>query len=207
MIEKKEIVLEGDFEKVVKIKEHYYLESKKHKVVILPYAISSSGVLDKVGVVKDYNYINEEYDYTLINGYINKDDGTNLVAANRVLYESIGLNVTNATDWMYLGSLYNTLTSDSAIDLYSVNLTDKPIKETEEVQENQEKIRFKMIDSSLVVTSDDTLLLASYLRLFNYFYVNSLSTEKPADEYVSLQDKYMKRQKTDITTDLKPIHV
>jgi hypothetical protein len=172
-IEKK-VVLEGKFEDVVQIQEHYYLISKKHQVTVLPYTIDAKGLLDKVGVVKDYNFVFEEYDYTLINGYINQDDGTNLVAANRILYETIGLNETNADDWMYLGSLYNNLTSDSAIDLYCVDLTGKGVVETEEIQQNKNKVQFKMIDSSYVITSDDTLLLAAYLRLFNYFYVNSL---------------------------------
>jgi len=172
-IERKTVV-EGKFEDVIEIKEHYYLISKKHQVTVLPYTIDTKGLLDKVGVVKDYNYVFEEYDYTLINGYINQDDGTNLVAANRVLYEAIGLNVPNADDWMYLGGLYNNLTSDSAIDLYCVDLGGKEVPETEEVEENKNKIKFKMIDSSHVITSDDTLLLAAYLRLFNYFYVNSL---------------------------------
>jgi hypothetical protein len=167
-------VVEGKFEDVIEIKDHYYLVSKKHQVTVLPYTIDTKGLLDKVGVVKDYNYVFEEYDYTLINGYVNQDDGTTLVAANRVLYEAIGLNAPKADDWMYLGGLYNTLTSDSAIDLYCVDLTDKELPKTEEVQENADKIKFKMIDSSQVITSDDTLLLASYLRLFNYFYVNSL---------------------------------
>jgi hypothetical protein len=45
-------------------------------------------------------------------------------------------------------------------------------------QLDQPKIKFKMIDSSKVVTSDDTLLLSSYLRLFNYFYINSLDQNK-----------------------------
>ena len=170
-------VLEGEFEDVIEIKDHYYLISKKHRVTVLPYTIDSKGLLDKVGVVKDYNYIDEQYDYTLVNGYITADDGTNLVAANRVLYEAIGLNMTQADDWMYLGSLYNNLTSDSAIDLYCVDLTTKEIRETEEVEENKDKIKFKMIDSATVVTSDDSLLLASYLRLFNYFYINSLNKQ------------------------------
>ena len=191
-------VLEGEFEDVIEIKDHYYLISKKHRVTVLPYTIDSKGLLDKVGVVKDYNYIDEEYDYTLVNGYITADDGTNLVAANRVLYEAIGLNMTQADDWMYLGGLYNTLTSDSAIDLYCVDLTDKPVQETEEATENKQRIRFKMIDSSQVITSDDTLLLASYLRLFNYFYVNSLD-KKTGDEYVkpqSLQQDSVKLKNT-----------
>ena len=173
-IEKK-TVLEGDFEDIIEIDDHYYLVSKKHRVAIMPYTINSNGLLDKVGVIKDYNYVFEDYDYTLINGYISADDQTNLVAANRILYEVIGINNVAADDWMYLGALYNNLTSDSAISLYCVDVTDKNIKETEEVEQDKTKINFKMIDSSFVVTSDDTLLLASYLRLFNFFYVNSLS--------------------------------
>ena len=173
----RKIVKEGTFEDVIVIDEHFYLVSKKHRVTVLPYTIDSKGLLDKIGVIKDFNYVFEEYDYTLINGYISQDDGTNLVAANRVLYEAIGLNVPTADDWMYLGSLYNNLTSDSAIDLYCVDLTTKEIRETEEVEENKDKIKFKMIDSATVVTSDDSLLLASYLRLFNYFYINSLNKQ------------------------------
>lgn len=175
-IEKK-IIVEGKYEDVIEIQDHYYLVSKKHRITVLPYTIDSRGLLDKVGVVKDYNYVFEEYDYTLLNGYISEDDGTNLVAANRVLYEVTGLNVTNADDWMYLGGLYNNLTSDSVIDLYCVNVTDKEVQATEETEENKEKVKFKMIDSSYVITSDDTLLLASYLRLFNFFYVNSLENK------------------------------
>jgi len=170
----RKIVLNGKFEDVISIDEHYFLVSKKHRVAVLPYTIDTRGLLDKVGVVKDYNYIFEDYDYTLINGFISQDDGTNLVAANRVLFEVLGLNITDADDWMYLGGLYNTLTSDSPTDLYCVDLTDKQISEKEEVEQNINKKKFKMIDSSFVITSDDTLLLASYMRLFNYFYVNSL---------------------------------
>jgi hypothetical protein len=174
-IEKK-VVFEGKYEDIIEIKEHFYLISKKRQVAVLPYTIDTRGLLDKVGVIKDYNFVFEDYDYTLINGYISQDDGTNLVAANRVLYEVIGLNLTNADDWMYLGSLYNTLTSDSPIDLYCVDLTGKNVIENEEATERGNKIIFKMIDSSYVITSDDSLLLSSYLRLFNYFYVNSLNS-------------------------------
>lgn len=170
----KKVVLEGKYEDVISINEHYYLISKKHQVAVLPYTIDTRGLLDKVGVIKDYNYIFENYDYTLINGYLSQDDPTNLVAANRILYEVIGLNLTNADDWMYLGGLYNTLTSDSPIQLYCVDLTDKEIVQNEEQEQAMDKIKFKMVDSSYIITSDDTLLLSGYLRLFNYFYVNSL---------------------------------
>jgi hypothetical protein len=171
----KKTVLEGTWEDVISVNDHYYLVSKKHRIAVLAYTIDTKSLLDKVGVVKDYNNISEDYDYTLPHGYISQDDGTNLVAANRILYEIIGLNITDADDWMYLGSLYNNLTSDSPIDLYCVDLTDKNIPETEEVNADMNKAKFKMIDCSFIITSDDSLLLSSYMRLFNFFYVNSLS--------------------------------
>ena len=176
-IERK-VVKEGKFEDVIEIDEHYYLVSKKHQVAVLPYTIDTKGLLDKIGVIKDYNFIFEDYDYTLIHGYISQDDGTDLVAANRLLYEVIGTNVTSADEWMYLGSLYNNLTSDSGIVLYAVDVTNVQIRKTEEVEENQDEVKFNFLDSSRVIATDDTLFLASFLRLFNYFYIQSISQKK-----------------------------
>jgi len=171
----KRVIIQGRYEDVVQIKDHFYIIFKKNRVAVLPYTISSEGLLDKVGVIRDYNYILEKYDYTILSGYISLDDATNLVAANRILQDRINLNITNANKWMYLGGLYNNLTSDSAIHLYCVNLTDENIIQD---IENQQNNNFNMIDSSYVITSDDSLLLSSFFRLFNYFYVNSLNNRK-----------------------------
>ena len=169
------IVKTGKYEDVVEIDEHLYLISKKHRVAVLPYTIDTQGLLSKIGVIKDYNFIYEEYDYTLIHGYISQDDGTDLVAANRILYDVIGTNITSADNWMYLGSLYNSLTSDSGINLYCVDVTNTQIKETEEVEESQDKAKFSFLDSSKVISTDDSFFLSAFLRLFNLFYVQSLT--------------------------------
>jgi len=174
---KKKTVIEGKFEDIIEIEDHYYIISKKHRLCVLPFTISVDGLLDKIGVIKDYNYLYEEYDYTLINGYINEDDGTNLVTANRLLFEVIGNNVKSADDWMYLGSLFNNLTSDSLVDIYAVNISNLDIKVNEDAVEEQEKVKFKMMETYEVVQSSDSLLLSAYLRLFQMIYVNSL--QKP----------------------------
>lgn len=173
-IEKK-LILEGSFEDVIQLNDHYYLVDKKDKICVLPYTISTNGLLDRIGVIEDWNYIEEERVLTLINDYISADDSTDLVAANRILFEIIGTNVKGADLWMYLGSLYNNMTSDSPIKIYAVDITDVEIKADEDVEEEQERKRFKMLDSSKVIQTDDVLFLAAYLRLFNYFYVNSLN--------------------------------
>jgi hypothetical protein len=178
---KKKVVLSGKFEDIIEVDEHYYLISKKNRVAVMPYSIGSQGLLDKVGVVKDYNVLSEDYDYTLISGYVSQDDGTNLVAANRILFEVLGVNITDADDWMYLGNLYNTLTSDSPISLYCVDLTNKEIKKVEEVEEEKKRAQFKMVDCEFVVTTDDSMFLAAFLRLFEFFYVNNLSNNSKSE--------------------------
>lgn len=177
---KDKVLLDGDFEKVIQIDKHYYLIDKKDKICVLPYTISTNGLLDKIGIIQDWNYIEDERVLTLINDYISEDDGTDLISANRVLYEIIGTNVKNADKWMYLGKLYNNMSSDSPIKIYGVDITEVEIKTDEEVEEENERKRFQLLDSSKVIQTDDMLFLASYLRLFNYFYVNSLN--KTEDE-------------------------
>ena len=52
--------------------------------------------------------------------------------ANRILFEIIGTNVTDAMLWMYLGTVSSTLLSDSPIKLYACDITNVEIRENEE---------------------------------------------------------------------------
>lgn len=170
----RKVVLEGNYEDILEIDNHYYLLNKKDRLCVLPYTISSNGLLDKIGVLQDWNYVENEEVLTLINGYISTDDPTDLVAANRILFEVIGVNITDAKEWMYLGSVYSNLTSDSPIKLYCVDITNLKIQEQENVEAENTRKKFRIMDSSKVIRSDEILFLASYFRLFNYFYVKSL---------------------------------
>jgi hypothetical protein len=176
-IEKK-LILQGQFEDVIEIDKHYYLVDKKDKICVLPYILSTNGLLDKIGVIRDWNYVEEELVYTLLNDYLNEDDSTDLVAANRILFEVIGTNVDAADLWMYLGDLYSNMTSDSPLKIYAVDISNVEIKADEIVEEEEQRKKFKFFDSSKVIQTDDVLFLAAYLRLFNYFYVNSLDQNK-----------------------------
>ena len=174
-IEKK-VVKEGEFEDVLEIDGHYYLLDKKDKVCVLPYTISSEGLLNQIGVLEDWNYVEEEEVLTLINGYISSDDTTDLVAANRMFFETTKINIKSAKDWMYLGALYSNLTSDSPIKVYAVDITGLSIQE--EAEQDIQKKKFKLMDASSVIRTDEILFLAAYFRLFNVFYVKSLSKKK-----------------------------
>lgn len=170
----KKTVLKGAYEDVISDGGHYYISHKKDKVCVLPYTIAPNGLLDKIGVIKEVDVLNEKENFVLINGYINQDDPTNLVCANRLMFEIIGSNVTKADDWMYLGKLNNTAVSSDMI-IYCVNISDVDINETPQAEETKQERKFQMVDSNKVVVSDDALFLASYLRLFNYFYITAIS--------------------------------
>ena len=169
----KKIVMKGMFEDVLKENNHLYLVHKLDKICVLPYTISTDGILDKIGVIKDLDVLSEKEVYTLINGYISQDDATNLVAANRLLFEVIGSNVKGADDWMYLGMLSNISIGGNVI-IWAANISDIDVNEAANVEETKKALKFEMIPANQVVASDDALFLASYMRLFNYFYVNSL---------------------------------
>ncbi len=171
-IEKK-IVLKGVYEDIIKDNNHLYVVHKLNRICVLPFTIATNGVIDKIGVIKELNVTEESEVYTLINGNISQDDQTNLVAANRILFEIIGSNVTSADEWIYLGNLKNISLGDNII-IYAVNITDVDINQSKNVEETKEAMKFEMINSNKVVASDDALFLSSYLRLFNHIYVNSL---------------------------------
>jgi len=169
----KSIVLKGQFEDVVSIDNHYYIIHKLDKICVLPYTIAQNGLLDKIGVIKEIDILEEKENYVLVDGFINQDDPTNLVAANRILFDVIGSNITKADDWMYLGKINNTSISSNMI-IYCVNVTDVAFKDSKETKETKKIKKFEMIDSNKVVVSDDALFLAAYLRIFNFFFVQSL---------------------------------
>ena len=169
----KKIVLNGAFEVIIKENNHLYVVHKLDKICVLPYIISTEGILDKIGVIKELNILKEKNNYTLINGYISQDDPTNLVTANKILYEIIGSNVTNADDWEYLGIISNVLIGGNVI-IYGVNISNININQSEEIEKVKKIKGFELLPANKVVSSDDALFLASYMRLFNHFYVNSL---------------------------------
>lgn len=168
----KNIVFESEFENVSLFEEHLYIQSKKDRICILPYTISEDGLLDQMGVIEIWNEEEEGASQTLVTDYLNEDDNTNLVGANRLLYEITGINLTDASKWMYLGSLFIHLYSDSPLRVYAADISGTSLQ-TGVVKEEERK-HFKLIDSSLVAQSDDLLFLGAFTRLFNYFYVKAL---------------------------------
>jgi len=167
MIQEKKVVLESDLEQVYKDGDHYFIINKKDIVCVIPYTLDEGGLLDKIGVLEFFNDEERKTSLTLLKNYLSADDSTNLVGANRVLYEVSGINITEGARWMYLGALSVSMYSDSPVRVYAVNLSQMEFQDT--VMDPETKKRFKMLDSREVAQSDDLLFLGAFARLFNFF--------------------------------------
>lgn len=98
------LIVTNDFEEIVERDGRYFVKRKMDVVCVIPYTIES-GILEKVGVIKFSEKSFSNLSLTLMSGEVNEDDGTNLVTANRILFENVSTNVPNANLWMYLGKI------------------------------------------------------------------------------------------------------
>jgi hypothetical protein len=96
MNKEKKIIKENDKQSIIEINDKYYLIDKKDKICILPYSIDGKGLLDKVGVIIDTNHLENKKVITILNDYLSSDDETDLVGANRVLFNVTGVNIKTA---------------------------------------------------------------------------------------------------------------
>lgn len=172
--EEPKIVLENEFEEVIEDNGHYLLRNKIDQICVLPYTISSDGLLDKIGIIELWNESEKKNIQTLLKGYLNEDDGTNLVAANRILYQISGTNISEASRWMFLGTVFNSLASESPLRIYAVDVSGVEVKGEEYIINGEDRKKFKMMGSNQVAQSDDLLFLGAFTRLFNFFYTQSL---------------------------------
>ena len=168
------ILHSNEFEDVVEFNEKFYVVNKKQKLCVIPYTLNK-GLLDKIGVVKYNTAFSSNLQYSLMSGIVNIDDDTDLVAANRILFEHTSTNAVNANIWMYLGKLKTNIIDDLGISLYCVNITGIDISLPNKLDKVSSESNFKLINSNDIISTDDSILLSSYLRLFQFFYINSLN--------------------------------
>lgn len=168
------ILMSNDLEDLVEYDGRFFVVPKKQKICVIPYTLSG-GMLDKIGVVKYSKSFSSNLDYSLVAGMATIDDDLDLVTANRLLFEHINSNVPNANNWMYLGKIKNNVIDNLGVSLYSVNITDVKITTPTKIDREKKEYEFKLVYSNDIISTDDSLLLASYLRLFQFFYINSLN--------------------------------
>jgi 8-oxo-dGTP pyrophosphatase MutT (NUDIX family) len=144
----------------------------------MPYTTDENGMVDKIGLLKEYNPLREgDYCHTLITGTVDYEDDTLLFTAKRELKEEGGFEVPENQNgrWIFLGSFYPYKDSDRQVPTFAVDVTD--ITKTEPATDGSKKEELstlEMISTNQIMITDETIVLAAFLRLFNYFYAKTI---------------------------------
>lgn len=145
---------------------------KKMTVAVLPYIVDD-GMLSKLGILHEWNpFRQENYSYSIITGTVDPEDKDFLQAAKRELIEEGGIDIQDNEKWVFLGSLNNSKGSDEAYHVFAVDASGIDQSKPEGDGSKTENLsEFSFMDTGNAITlSDETLLLASFTRLFDFFY-------------------------------------
>jgi len=159
---------------VVDVKGQVGFKNNHMSVAVLPYSVDEHGMVAEIGLLKELNYFREgDYCDTLITGTIEYEDDSLLVTAVRELKEEGGfdLPIENKERWVFLGPIYLYKNSDQMVPVFAVDVTGIEQQEAKGDGSDKEQLsRLHMIPVSTGITSDEGIVLASFLRLFNYMY-------------------------------------
>jgi len=147
------------------------LETKKVSIGVLPYVISDN-MLSSIGVLNEYtSYRKGDYTNTIITGTLEPDDLDLLSCAKRELTEEGGFVQDDVDQWIFLGSLKLSKASSEEINVFGVNVTGKEQSEAKgDGSKKEELSTLRMQSINDAILTDESLFLASFLRLFDFFY-------------------------------------
>jgi 8-oxo-dGTP pyrophosphatase MutT (NUDIX family) len=178
---KKETKILFDTERfeVVDIEGQIGFRSKTMTVAVMPYSNDENGMVKEIGILHELNHLRETgFCDTLITGTVEYEDDSLLLAATRELAEEGGITVPEDENgrWIFLGPIYPYKDSDKVIPVFAVDVTGLQIKEaTGDGTDKEELSKLEMKDVSEGIASDEGLVLAAFLRLFNYMYAKSMN--------------------------------
>jgi hypothetical protein len=169
-----------EFEKfdVVDVDGHVGMKLKTMSVAVMPFTVDDNGMVDKIGLLKEYNPFREgDFSHTLITGTIDYEDDTLLYTAKRELKEEGGYETPDNENkrWIYLGNFFPYKDSDRQVPTFGVDVSGiEPGKPQTDGSKKEELSKLEMISSSDIMITEEMLPLSAFLRLFNYFYQKSI---------------------------------
>lgn len=174
------VLFEDKWFQVVDIEGTIGLKNKEMSVAVLPYRVNEMGMITEIGLLKELNYFREgDFAQTLITGTIEYEDDSLLLTAKRELLEEGGFDLKNDeynSRWLFLGPVYLYKTSDQMVPVFAVDVTGIEQKSAEgDGSEKESKSKLEMTEVGNGIASEEALVLAAFLRLFNYMYAKTLN--------------------------------
>jgi 8-oxo-dGTP pyrophosphatase MutT (NUDIX family) len=179
MSKKEEILYSDNWFDVVKIETQKGFKMKKMTVAVMPFITNENGLITEIGLLHELNYFREgDYCDTLITGTVEYEDDSLLLTAIRELKEEGGYSLPedNTDRWVFLGPLYPYKDSDYMIAVFAVDVTGiEKGKATGDGSKKEELSELKMVDVSNGLSTNESIVLGSFLRLFNYMYAKTMN--------------------------------
>lgn len=156
------------------------LKSKTMSVAIMPYLVDAQGMIEKVGMLKEFNPFRAGgYASTLITGTVETEDDLLFETVIRELEEEGGYKVPEDQKEriIFLGAFFPYKDSDRMIPTFAVDVTGLQENEpTGDGSEKEKKSEFKMTMISEAMETSELLPLTAILRTFNYFIQKSITS-------------------------------
>jgi 8-oxo-dGTP pyrophosphatase MutT (NUDIX family) len=180
---KEEILFNGEWLDLVKIEGSTFIRNKHMSVAILPYKTDDTGMIKEIGILEEYNPIrvNNKCE-TLITGTVEYEDDSLLFTAKRELLEEGGFEVKSEENdrWLFLGTIYPYKDNDRLVPIFACDVTRiEQVEAKGDGSEKEKKSKLVMKNVSEGIASDEGLVLAAFLRLFNYMYSKSMNNVQP----------------------------
>jgi 8-oxo-dGTP pyrophosphatase MutT (NUDIX family) len=161
---------------------YYGVNVKLMSVAVLPYTIDSSGIVQQIGILNEWNELRPGgYANTLITGTIQDSDEDTLQTAIRELMEEGGIDTRgDGTDrWTYLGTFHDSKDTNREMPIFAVDVTGKKIEApTPDGSIKEENSKFLMKNVNDALATKELLVLGAFLRLFMIMYHKSFTHAK-----------------------------
>jgi 8-oxo-dGTP pyrophosphatase MutT (NUDIX family) len=155
------------------------MKFKAMSVGVLPYRVNENGLITEIGLLHELNYFREgNYCDTLITGTIEYEDDSLYLTAVRELAEEGGFHLPEGSEdrWLFLGPLYVYKNSDEMIPVFAVDVTGiEQVPHEGDGSDKEELSTLKMVSVSNGIASDEAIVCAAFVRLFNYMYAKSFN--------------------------------
>lgn len=176
------VIAETEYFDFVQFANSSGIKVKIPSVSVMPYTVDENGIVDKIGILKEYNVFREgNYAETLITGSVEVSDDDTLATAIRELLEEGGIDM-NGDDlgkWTYLGGFHDSKDTDRTMPSFAVDVTGKTIgKAAGDGSEKETKSKMELVEVNKALQSNELLVLGSFLRLFNIMYQKSFKNAK-----------------------------
>jgi 8-oxo-dGTP pyrophosphatase MutT (NUDIX family) len=176
------VLFETPFFDFVNTGDKHGLLIKRNSVAVLPYTVDANGIVEKIGILHEWNTLREgNYANTLITGSIDDSDEDAYATAVRELFEEGGFDMRGESSdkWVFLGTFHDSKDSNREIPTFAVDVTGVEQGSPSTDGSSQEsKSTLKMTDVNEAVLTNELLVLGSFLRLFNIMYRKSFKNAK-----------------------------